>query len=63
MPARRRAPLAECIELTAAYMVLGAGPLVAEQTKFKRKLLTVARRDLHRAVGIILANVPGRRVL
>ena len=63
VPARKRAPLSECIELTAAFMVLGAGPLVAEQQRFKRKLLTVSRRDLHKSVGIILARVPGRRVL
>jgi hypothetical protein len=61
LPRRKLAPLAECIELTAAFMVLGASPLVTDAQGFKRKLLTVPRRDLHGAVAKILAHVPARR--
>lgn len=62
VPARKRAPLSECLELTAAFMVLGASSYGPDALAFKRKLLTVARRDLHAAVERILLHVPGRRI-
>jgi hypothetical protein len=61
-PRRKRAPLSECIELTAAYLVIGPGRGQAVDLRFKRKLLTVSRRELHAAVERILLHVPGRRV-
>lgn len=61
LPPRKLSPLGECIELTAAFMVLGASPYIHEAEGFKRKLLTVARRDLHGAVAKTLKAIPTRR--
>ena len=60
-PPRKLSPLGECIELTAAFNVLGQSPYLSDVAGFKRKLLRTARRDLHGAVARIVATIPSRR--
>lgn len=61
LPARKRTPLAECLELTAAFLVLGESPHVYDREGFKRTLLRLSRRDLHGAVAKVLTHIPARR--
>jgi hypothetical protein len=63
-PQRRpeRNPLARCIELTAAYEVLGASPYIHDAEGFKRKLSMLPRRELFTITFTVLLRIPGRRI-
>lgn len=53
--------LQRACELVAAFEVLCAVPYVQDKAKLRRKLAAMEPRDLHGAVGRILAHIPARR--
>lgn len=59
--ARHRGELAVLVELEAAFQVFARGCYVADARYFRRRILTMSRRDVHSAVAKILTHIPARR--